>query len=67
LESLQTRRGDFSPAVGEKSLLGRPESATRFASLHSIQGALSATLLHGFGRFMLSNERPAPVRCCNAS
>ena len=29
--------------------------------------ALSANLLHGFGRFMLSNERPAPVRCCNAS
>src|SRR5215471_7431131 len=29
--------------------------------------ALSASLLHGFGRFMLSNERPAPVRCCNAS
>src|SRR5215813_11815354 len=29
--------------------------------------ALSANLLHGFGRFILSNERPAPVRCCNAS
>jgi hypothetical protein len=35
---LQTRRGDFSPAVGEKSLLGRQESANGFSSLHSIQG-----------------------------
>jgi hypothetical protein len=29
--------------------------------------ALSANLLHGFGRFILSNERPTPVRYCNAS
>jgi len=45
----------------ERCIAGRLEH-----SAHSLR-ALSANLLHGFGRFILSNERPAPVRCCNAS
>src|SRR5215510_64824 len=45
---------------------GRATASGATFNQHALT-ALSANLLHGFGRFILSNERPAPVRCCNAS